>query len=252
MWRTAEPANWLAAYRWAQRVIIAAALTLVALAHAGQTAQAGQTRQAPAFSLLKLGGAFIKWGEPRFESGATVSYAILTGDRRDPGAINCKAMTPLDGLLDRAELDMATFAEHLKGALSMWQSAANITFVPAASLETSDIVIGAQTTPRGIAYTNVQSERVPGSAFAKLGQATVCLNPMAAWRAGGKGDGKNKTYELRRVLAHEIGHAIGLDHPGSRGELMAYRYQDDLDALTTGDIAGIVKLYGVPAPLPRR
>jgi hypothetical protein len=206
-------------------------------------------QQAPAadFRLLELDRTFIKWGTPRFAAGATVSYAILKGDRRDPGAINCKSMTGVDGLLGRAGLDMATFGERLKSALLMWHAAADIAFVPAASAETADIVIGAQAVPRGIAYTNIQHKRVPGSRFARLGQATICLNPMVAWRAGGRGDGKTATYELRRVLAHELGHAVGLDHPGPRGELMAYSYQDNLDALTDGDIAGIVRLYGVPA-----
>lgn len=225
--------------RWGQKMAVAAMLIgLVAI----------QTASAHDFSLLKLDGAFIKWGEPHFATGATVSYALLKDNRHDPGAINCKEMTGPNDLLGRAGLDMATFAESLKGALSMWHSAADITFVPAASPATADILIGAQAQPRGIAYTNIHSEPVPASPFARLGQATVCLNPRAAWRAGGKGDGETKTYELRQVLAHELGHAIGLDHPGPRGELMAYTYQDTLDRLTDGDIAGIVTLYGVPPP----
>ena len=219
---------------------IAAAAALILCA-------AVQVAPAADFRLLELDGTYIKWGAPHFNTGATVSYALLTGDRRDPAAINCKEMTGLDGLLGRAGLDMATFGERLNRALSMWNAAADITFVPAASAATADIVIGAQAVPRGIAYTNIQHGPVPGSRFARLGQATICLNPMVAWRAGGEGDGKTKTYELSRVLAHELGHAVGLDHPGPRGELMAYDYQDNLDALTEGDIAGIVTLYGVPA-----
>ncbi|MBB4315901.1 matrixin family metalloprotease [Roseospira marina] len=230
-------------WRRARVAIVAATLALVAV-----TAQAGQepTRGSESdFTLLRLQGAYIKWGAPRFGSGATVSYALLTEARRDPDAINCKAMTRLEGLLSRAGLDMATFTERLTSALALWQSAADITFVRAASPETSDIVIGAQAEPRGVAYTNIQSEPVAGRSFARLGQATVCLNPMATWRAGGTADDTTRTFELSRVLAHEIGHAVGLDHPGSRGVLMAYSYQEELDSLTDGDIAGIVRLYGV-------
>ncbi len=219
------------------------------LCAAAQGTSAAQETSVSGFRLLKLDGAFIKWGAPHFNSGATVSYALLKGDRRDPGAINCKVMTELDGMLGRAGIDMTTFSERLKSALSMWHAAADITFVPAASAATADIVIGAQAVPRGIAYANIQHEPVPGSRFAKLRQATICLNPMVTWRAGGNGSGKTTTYELRRVLAHELGHAIGLDHPGPRGELMAFAYQDNLRALTEGDVAGIVTLYGVPAPI---
>ena len=46
------------------------------------------------------------------------------------------------------------------------------------------------------------------------------------------------------VLAHEIGHAIGLDHPGATGALMAFSNQGDIDHLMPGDIAGAAALYG--------
>jgi hypothetical protein len=48
------------------------------------------------------------------------------------------------------------------------------------------------------------------------------------------------------VLAHEIGHTIGLDHPGATGALMGYRNQGNIDWLMPGDIAGAVALYGPP------
>jgi len=227
-------------FAWCLRglTILAAAALMVCLG--AQEASAG------GFRLLKLDGTLIKWGPPRFQTGATVSFAVLEGERHDPGAINCGAMTGLAGLLGSAGLDRAAFDERLKSALSMWQAVANITFVPAPSAAAADIVIGAQAEPRGIAYTNIQHKPAPGSQFARLGQATICLNPMVAWRAGGTGDGKTTIYELRRVLAHEVGHAVGLDHPGSVGEVMAFSYQESLDALTEGDIAGIVSLYGMP------
>ncbi|MQX38581.1 hypothetical protein [Roseospira navarrensis] len=126
-------------------MIVAATLALVAVtAQAGQEATRGSAGD---FTLLRLQGAYIKWGAPRFGAGATVSYTLLTEPRRDPDAINCKTMTRLDGLLDRAGLDMATFTERLTSALALWQSAADITFVRAASPETSDIVVGAQAVP---------------------------------------------------------------------------------------------------------
>ncbi len=53
--------------------------------------------------------------------------------------------------------------------------------------------------------------------------------------------------DLRTVLAHEIGHAIGLDHPGARGALMGYSNQGDIDQLMPGDVAGAVALYGPAA-----
>jgi ssRNA-specific RNase YbeY (16S rRNA maturation enzyme) len=159
-------------------------------------------------------------------------------------------MTALDGLLGAAGLDIASFEERLALAISMWQTVADIAFVRAESAAAADIVIGAQIVPRGIAYTNIHHESVTGSEFARLGQAAICLNPGVAWRAGGKANGESAVYELGRVLVHELGHAVGLDHPGSRGEVMAFSYQEDVDRLTEGDIAGIVLLYGAPSSLP--
>jgi hypothetical protein len=218
-------------------------LALAALLAAGW-ATAGQ---AEGFRLLKLDGALIKWGQPGFRSGTTVSYALLEGGRNDAGAINCQAMTGLAGLMAANGIDRAAFEERLQSALSLWQDAADIAFVPVADAAVADIVIGAQATPRGIAYTNVEHAPGPDGRFAQLGQATICLNPAQPWRAGGEApEAQAPTYELGRVLTHEIGHAIGLDHPGTRGEVMAFSYQEDLDHLTPGDIEGIQLLYGVP------
>ncbi|MDX9861867.1 MAG: hypothetical protein RBS99_13230, partial [Rhodospirillales bacterium] len=63
---------------------------------------------AEGFRLLQLDGALVKWGPPHFHAGATVSYALLKGDRHDPDAVNCRAMTALDGLLGAAGLDIAS------------------------------------------------------------------------------------------------------------------------------------------------
>jgi hypothetical protein len=53
-----------------------------------------------------------------------------------------------------------------------------------------------------------------------------------------------KSYDLRYTIAHEIGHAIGLDHPAAGGQIMGYRYEEQFRDLQPGDIAGAVLLYG--------
>jgi predicted Zn-dependent protease len=45
---------------------------------------------------------------------------------------------------------------------------------------------------------------------------------------------------------HEIGHALGLDHPEQRSQLMHFKYDESRTGLQAGDIAGAVKLYGPP------
>ena len=73
----------------------------------------------------------------------------------------------------------------------------------------------------------------------------VCLNPTRPWKIGFDGD--LDVYDLRYTLIHEIGHAIGLDHPAIAGQLMAYKYGEKFRVLQAGDIRGVETLYG-----PRR
>jgi hypothetical protein len=69
------------------------------------------------------------------------------------------------------------------------------------------------------------------------------MNPEQAWKVGFDGD--LEVYDIRYTLMHEIGHAIGLDHPGVPGELMDFRYLETFSSLQPGDRAGAASLYGL-------
>jgi hypothetical protein len=197
--------------------------------------------------LLEIDGFGLKWGEPVLGRGATVTYGLVTTSRQFPEAINCKRMTALAGLLSQQALARDGFDATLRSAFAMWSEVANLAFREAGPGESPDILIGTQGDPRGIAYTNVRfdAERTAGD-IAPMSRASICLNPRVAWTF--TEDGDNESYALHLVLAHEIGHAIGLDHPGPTGELMAYRYQEELAGLAPGDVAGAMELYGPAAP----
>jgi len=72
----------------------------------------------------------------------------------------------------------------------------------------------------------------------------LLLNPKEPWKIGF--DGNLGVYDLRYTFMHEIGHAIGLDHPGSSGAIMGFRYDEQVRELQPSDIAAAQLLYGPP------
>lgn len=195
------------------------------------------------FRLLRLDGFALKWGEPAFGTPAEVTWGFATSERRFPDAINCAALAPFDELAPVWGREPARLAAVIDEALGMWSRSAAIVFRPAAAGEEPDILIGAQAEPDHVAFANVWHGKGHGG-IAPLVRATICLNPEQAWSAG-PGPAPQGMLDLATVLAHEVGHAIGLDHPGASGALMAYSNQGALDALMPGDVAGARALYGV-------
>jgi hypothetical protein len=207
-----------------------AALTLPADAAAG------------GFRLLHVDGVKVKWDTPVLGSGAVVSYGFAADPVRFPGAANCGVLAPMDRMAQAWHRDPARLEAVAADAFAMWSRAANVGFREAAPGETPDIVIGVEGRPEGIAFTNVW-HGAGAKGVAPLTRATICFNPDVAWTTE-DGPTPPGVYDLATVLAHEIGHAIGLDHPGPRGALMAYSDQGPMDALLPGDVEGAVRLYG--------
>jgi hypothetical protein len=217
---------------------VIARLAWLALLVLAIAAPAGAT----GFRLLRLDGAALKWGEPRMATGAAVTWGFATADAAFPDAINCKRLAPMAELAPAWGGNPARLARIAAGAFAMWSRAADLDFRRAAPGEAPDILIGAQGVPDHVAFANVW-HGAPEGGIAPLTRATVCLNPEQAWSAG-PGPAPAGALDLETVLAHEIGHAIGLDHPGAKGSLMGYSNQGSIDHLMPGDVAGAVALYG--------
>ena len=194
------------------------------------------------FRLIRLDGSFMKWGAPRLGTGAIIRYAFATRMTAHPKARNCRAMVPLGGLLAATGIRSAVFRRETEAAFALWSAAADLRFERVDDPARADILIGAQARPRGRAYADVDFKAAPGARIGALRQSLICLNPVQKWKVGFDGD--LEVYDLRYTLAHEIGHAIGLDHPGADGSLMGYRYDERSRELRTGDIAGAALLYG--------
>jgi len=197
--------------------------------------------------LLKLAGRHVKWGVLAYGNRAEVTYAYLMEPRTFPAARNCRRMTSIGDLLARSGIEPATFDREVTAAFALWAAAADLRFARVDDTAEADIVIGAQAGPAGIAFTNVFQEVVEAGPIDGIGKATICLDPSEQWEV--TVDGNPGTYNVRYVAAHEIGHAIGLDHRGRDQGIMGFAYQESVASpgeirLAATDVAAAVRLYG--------
>jgi hypothetical protein len=212
------------------------------------------TTAAPAeeFRLLKIDGLLLKWGEPVAGSAAEVSWGFAAERRSFPDTINCGELAPVETLLDAWDLGRDELHAIAVDAFGLWSGAAGIAFREAAPGETPDILIGAQAQPHKTAFANVWWDASAAQdGIAPLTAATVCFNPGVGWPSG-PSDPDTDAVDLRFALAHEIGHAIGLDHPGPSGALMGFRSLSEIGRMMPGDIAGALALYGARLPSRQR
>lgn len=83
-------------------------------------------------------------------------------------------------------------------------------------------------------------------------EADVVVNTAYTWNAY-RGTIQQSPVDLRRVLVHEFGHVLGLDHPDEDGQTVTALMNhavSSLDALQADDIAGFNALYNVPFARP--
>jgi hypothetical protein len=225
----------------------------------------------PAFAadyrLLQLNGNLVKWGTPSLGQGAVITWALLDKASHFPDALNCRSMVPLTLRLANGPAKAGLAVEELRRAFDSWSTVADIGFRMIDDPERADIVIGSEAIPTGRAFSSVAyggagdvlersvaakglspsarrvEPSVPGPMAVKsIRQSLICLNPDKTWKVGY--DGNLEVYDLYFTFLHEIGHTIGLDHPGATGEVMGFRYDEKVKDLQEGDIEAVRRLYG--------
>ena len=246
----------------------------VALAGLAAVSSFGNAALAEAGELLRVEGYLMRWA-PEAAGGKTIiTYSILQGAyhvktrKSILSPSNCAKMHAFSDIVAKSpDLTEEKAKDELQAALQRWESVANIAFIEMNDPRLANIVIGAADDPGGRAFANLsyRSEKgltpvtkalgkpdAPASpvlddnggdgSVVPIDQAYVCLNPKSRWKIGF--DGNLDVYDLRHTFTHEVGHAIGLDHPDSTGAVMAFRYDERVRDLQPSDIAGARRLYG--------
>ena len=192
------------------------------------------------FRLLNLDGRFVSWRTTKSPK-IVVSYAFVQQTTEFPTATNCQSMVRLDELVVRSKIDQSEFRSEVQRAFHVWERVANISFHETSDTTSAGILIGSQADPIGHAFADVSYKREGGNTR-EISRSLICLNPLERWKIGFDGD--LSAYDVRYTLAHEIGHAIGLDHPEPDDQLMSFKYRESFRELQAGDVEGATKLYG--------
>jgi hypothetical protein len=206
----------------------------------------GSAQDAAGFNLLKLAGNNVHWEAAASGQAPIVTYTLLRDEVEFAGARNCGGMTSLDHLIAASELAVTAVYEEIAAAFHMWEAAINISFREASKGERANILVGAQAEPQGWAFADVSYDTSSPQHVKPISLSLICLNPAKRWKIGFDGD--LTIYDLRYTLAHEIGHAIGLDHPVGADQIMGYRYEERFRSLQSGDTRGAALLYGARSP----
>ncbi len=193
-------------------------------------------------SAFVLGGTVPgKWGPPVMGTGATVTWSLMgTGT-------SCAAEFAGCTITSFADFMPAGYLTQVSNAFAAWSAVANITFVQVAddgaafnaATASGDIRLGGHTFD-GASGILAHGFYPPVNGNSAAGDIHFDIDETWALSFADPG------FSIFQVLAHEIGHAIGLDHTGVPSSLMNPFYSEAFTGPQADDIAGAQFIYGPP------
>ncbi len=203
-------------------------------------------------SRFRAGGA--KWGTSQTAGtpGGTVTYSFMpTGPSCTDEGAGAGAGTCPDTITTLASFMPAGFQAEIKRAFDAWSAVANIQFQEVVDSGTAFNAGGAQGNIRigGHVFDGVNgilAHAYLPEASAPSFAGDIHFDIAETWKIGQSGVGFN----IFQVTAHEIGHAIGLEHTDVANSLMNPIYTEAFFGPQADDIAGARAIYGSATVVP--
>lgn len=180
-----------------------------------------------------------KWGPAALGTGATITWSLM------PTGTSCAAEFAGCSVTALASFMPAGYLTSLQSAFAAWSSVANVTFLQVpddgaaynAATTSGDIRIGGHVFD-GPGSVLAHGYYPPNNGFTAAGDIHFDIGDT--WQIGFGGPG----FDIFQVFAHELGHALGLDHTAVPNSLMNPFYTEALSGPQADDIAGMQYLYG--------
>lgn len=191
-----------------------------------------------------------KWGNPTFGTGATISYSFMpTGTSCAAESLGCT----ITALGDFGPA-FSVWKTEVQAALAAWAAVADLTFIEvpdlgeafnAATQLSGDLRFGGHFFD-GAGGTLAHGFYPPNNGLSAAGD--MHYDTGDCWEATMDGTA-DLCFDIFQVTAHEIGHALGLDHTAVPASLMNPFYTEAFSGPQADDIAGMRFIYG-PAQTP--